>query len=174
MKILVQLAHPAHFHYYKNSIKQLQKDGHNVVLVLTTKDILETLVKDAGFEYTNIMVKSHKNSKIGYLYDMIVRCIRILLLSLKHKIDLLTGSTIEISLIGWFLRKPSINIGEDDAAVVQKYINMVAPFIDVRLTPVVCNDGKLEPHSVHYPSNMELGYLNPNHFNADNMRDAAA
>lgn len=167
MKILVQLAHPAHFHYYKNSIKQLQKDGHNVVLVLTTKDILETLVKDAGFEYTNIMVKSHKNSKIGYLYDMIVRCIRILLLTLKHKIDLLTGSTIEISLIGWLLRKPSINIGEDDAAVVQKYINMVAPFIDVRLTPVVCNDGKLEPHSVHYPSNMELGYLHPNHFKAD-------
>lgn len=167
MNILVQLAHPAHFHYYKNSIKQLQKDGHNVVLVLTTKDILETLVKDAGFEYTNIMVKSHKNSKIGYLYDMIVRCIRILLLSLKHKIDLLTGSTIEISLIGWLLRKPSINIGEDDAAVVQKYINMVAPFIDVRLTPVVCNDGKLEPHSVHYPSNMELGYLHPNHFTAD-------
>ena len=167
MNILVQLAHPAHFHYYKNSIKQLQKDGHNVVLVLTTKDILETLVKDAGFEYTNIMVKSHKNSKIGYLYDMIVRCIRILLLSLKHKIDLLTGSTIEISLIGWLLRKPSINIGEDDAAVVQKYINMVAPFIDIRLTPVVCNDGKLEPHSVHYPSNMELGYLHPNHFTAD-------
>lgn len=167
MNILVQLAHPAHFHYYKNSIKQLQKDGHNVVLVLTTKDILETLVKDAGFEYTNIMVKSHKNSKIGYLYDMIVRCIRILLLSLKHKIDLLTGSTIEISLIGWLLRRPSINIGEDDAAVVQKYINMVAPFIDVRLTPVVCNDGKLEPHSVHYPSNMELGYLHPNHFTAD-------
>ena len=167
MNILVQLAHPAHFHYYKNSIKQLQKDGHIVVLVLTTKDILETLVKDAGFEYTNIMVKSHKNSKIGYLYDMIVRCIRILLLSLKHKIDLLTGSTIEISLIGWLLRKPSINIGEDDAAVVQKYINMVAPFIDIRLTPVVCNDGKLEPHSVHYPSNMELGYLHPNHFTAD-------
>ena len=167
MNILVQLAHPAHFHYYKNSIKQLQNDGHNVVLVLTTKDILETLVKDAGFEYTNIMIKSHKNSKIGYLYDMIVRCIRILLLSLKHKIDLLTGSTIEISLIGWLLRRPSINIGEDDAAVVQKYINMVAPFIDVRLTPVVCNDGKLEPHSVHYPSNMELGYLHPNHFTAD-------
>lgn len=167
MKVLIQLAHPAHFHYYKNTIIQLQKNGHDVVIVLTTKDILETLVKDAGFAYTNIMTKSHKNSKIGYLYDMIVRCIRILLLCLKHKIDLLTGSTIEVSLIGWLLRKPSINIGEDDAAVVQKYIKMVAPFIDVRLTPIVCDDGKLESHSVHYPSNMELGYLHPNHFTAN-------
>lgn len=167
MKVLIQLAHPAHFHYYKNTIIQLQKNGHDVVIVLTTKDILETLVTDAGFAYTNIMTKSHKNSKIGYLYDMIVRCIRILLLCLKHKIDLLTGSTIEVSLIGWLLRKPSINIGEDDAAVVQKYIKMVAPFIDVRLTPIVCDDGKLESHSVHYPSNMELGYLHPNHFTAN-------
>lgn len=167
MNILIQLAHPAHFHYYKNSIRQLKKDGHNIVLVITTKDILETLVRDADFEYINIMVKSHKDAKGGYLYDMIVRCVRILYLCLKHKIDLLTGSTIEISLIGWLLRKPSINIGEDDAAVVQKYIKMVYPFIDVRLTPIVCNDGKLESHSVHYPSNMELGYLHPNHFIAD-------
>lgn len=164
MNVLIQLAHPAHFHYYKNTITQLQKDGHTILIVITTKDILETLVKDAGFDYINIMVKSHKNTKLGYLYDMILRCIRILFLCFKHKIDLLTGSTIEISLVGWLLRKPGINIGEDDAVVVQKYIKMVAPFIDVRLTPIVCNDGILEPHSVHYPSNMELAYLHPNHF----------
>jgi predicted glycosyltransferase len=44
---------------------------------------------------------------------------------------------------------------------------MVSPFIDVRLTPIVCDDGQLEPHSVHYPSNMELGYLHPNNFVPD-------
>ena len=164
MNILIQLAHPAHFYYYKNTIQTLKDKGHKVIIAITTKDILEKLLIDSNVPYVNIMKTTHKSSKIGYLFDMIVRCMRILNLCLKHKIDLLTGSTIEISMIGWFLRKPAINIGEDDAAVVQKYIKMVAPFIDVRLTPVVCNDGKLEPHSVHYPSNMELGYLHPNHF----------
>ena len=164
MNILIQLAHPAHFYYYKNTIKNLKADGHKVVMAITTKDILEKLLIDSNIPYVNILKTTHKNSKIGYLFDMIVRCARILFLCLKHRIDILTGSTIEISMIGWLLRRPSINIGEDDAAVVGKYIKMVAPFIDVRLTPVVCNDGKLEPHSVHYPSNMELGYLHPNHF----------
>ena len=167
MNVLIQLAHPAHFYYYKNTIKSLNEHGHKVVIAITTKDILEKLLIDSNVPYVNIMKTTHKSSKIGYLFDMVVRCIRILSLCLKHKIDILTGSTIEISMIGWLLRKPAINIGEDDAAVVQKYIKMVAPFIDVRLTPVVCNDGKLEPHSVHYPSNMELGYLHPNHFTAD-------
>ena len=164
MNILIQLAHPAHFYYYKNTINNLNADGHKVVIAITTKDILEKLLIDSNIPYVNIMKTTHKNSKIGYLFDMIVRCARILFLCLKHRIDILTGSTIEISMIGWLLRRPSINIGEDDAAVVGKYIKMVAPFIDIRLTPIVCNDGKLEPHSVHYPSNMELGYLHPNHF----------
>ena len=167
MKVLIQLAHPAHFYYYKNTIKSLNEHGHKVVIAITTKDILEKLLIDSNVPYVNIMKTTHKSSKIGYLFDMVVRCIRILSLCLKHKIDILTGSTIEISMIGWLLRKPAINIGEDDAAVVQKYIKMVAPFIDVRLTPEVCDDGALEPHSVHYPSNMELGYLHPNHFTAD-------
>lgn len=164
MNILIQLAHPAHFYYYKNTIKCLNNKGHKVVIAITTKDILEKLLIDSRIPYVNIMKKSHKKSKIGYFYDMLVRCLRVLFLCVRYKIDILTGSTIEISMIGWLLRKPSINIGEDDAAVVSKYIKLVAPFIDVRLTPIVCNDGELEPHSVHYPSNMELGYLHTNHF----------
>ena len=164
MNILIQLAHPAHFYYYKNSIQTLKSNGHKVIIAITTKDILEKLLIDSNVPYVNIMKKTHKTSKLGYLCDMIVRCIRILSLCIRHKINILTGSTIEVSLVGWLLRKPAINVGEDDASVVQKYIKMVKPFIDVRLTPVVCNDGILEPHSVHYPSNMELGYLHPNHF----------
>ena len=167
MNVLIQLAHPAHFYYYKNTIKSLSEHGHKVVIAITTKDILEKLLIDSNIPYVNIMKTTPKSSKIGYLFDMVVRCIRILSLCLKYKIDILTGSTIEISMIGWLLRKSAINVGEDDAAVVQKYIKMVAPFIDVRLTPVVCNDGQLELHSVHYPSNMELGYLHPNHFTAN-------
>ena len=167
MNILLQLVHPAHFHYYRNTIDNLKQKGHNVVIAITTKDILETIVKDAGYEYINVMPVSHKSTKIGYLYDMIMRNLRILHLCLKHKIDILTGSSIEISQIGWLLRKPSINIGEDDASVVGKYINAIAPFVDVRLTPDTCNNGKITKKSVHHPGYLELGYLHPNHFTPD-------
>lgn len=164
MNILVQLVHPAHFHYYRNAINNWKNDGHNVIIAITTKDILEELVKSTGLPYVNVMPISHKSSKIGYLYDMIMRDWRIFKLCLKHKIDILTGSSIEISHIGWLLIKPAINIGEDDAAVVNKYVNAIAPFVDCRLTPDTCNNGKIENRSVHHPGYLELAYLHPNHF----------
>ena len=167
MNILVQLVHPAHFHYYRKTIDDLKQKGHKVVIAITTKDILEKIVNDAGYEYINVMPVSHKSTKIGYLYDMIMRNLRILHLCVKHKIDILTGSSIEISQIGWLLRKPSINIGEDDANIVGKYINAIAPFVDVRLTPDTCNNGKITNKSVFHPGYLELGYLHPNHFTAD-------
>lgn len=164
MNILVQLVHPAHYYYYKIVVERLRKDGHRVFIAITTKDILEELVKDAGWEYENVMLISHKGLKIGYFYDMCARNWRILKMCKKNKVDLLTGSSVEISQIGWLLRKPSINIGEDDACIVPKYTNAIAPFLDVRVTPDSCDNGKIEPKSIHYSGFLKLAYLHPNVF----------
>lgn len=167
MNILIQMVHPAHYYYYRDTIANLKRDGHNVFVAITTKDMLESLVRDAGLEYVNIQPVSHKKSKIGFMWDMMLREWRMIKLCLKHHIDLLTGSTVEVSTVGWLLRKHEINIGEDDASVVGKYINTIAPFVQTRLTPVSCNNGKIEPKSVHYPGFLKLAYLHPHMFTAD-------
>ena len=167
MNILIQMVHPAHYYYYKNVIPRLQADGHKIVVVITTKDMLEDLVRKAGLEYVNIQPVSHKKSKIGFVWDMAIREWRMIKLCLKYHIDLLTGSTVEVSTVGWLLHKHEINIGEDDATVVGKYINVIAPFVKTRLTPKSCNNGKIEPKSVHYPGFLKLAYLHPHVFTAD-------
>ena len=164
MNILIQLVHPAHYYYYKNVISNLQRDGHKVIVAITTKDLLETLVREAGLKYVNIQPIVHRSNKLGFLWDMLMREIRMIHLCLKHNADLLTGSTVEVSTVGWLLRRYEINIGEDDAAVVGKYINAIAPFVQTRLTPTSCNNGKIEPKSVHYPGFLKLAYLHPNVF----------
>ena len=164
MNILIQMVHPAHYYYYRDTIANLKRDGHKVFVAITTKDMLEDLVRDAGLEYVNIQPVSHKKSKIGFMWDMMLREWRMIKLCLKHHIDLLTGSTVEVSTVGWLLRRYEINIGEDDATVVGKYINAIAPFVQTRLTPVSCNNGKIEPKSVHYPGFLKLAYLHPNVF----------
>lgn len=164
MNILIQLGHPAHYYYYKNIQKRLENDGHKVFLVITSKDILEDLLVAAGLQYVNILPKSHKKTKIGYLLDMLVRDFRILKICFINRIDLLTGSTVEISQIGWLLRKPAINIGEDDAHIVPKYTKAIAPFLDVRVTPDSCNNGRLKSKSIHYCGFLKLAYLHPNVF----------
>ena len=167
MNILIQLGHPAHFHLYKNVGKRLMADGHQVLFVIKTKDILETLLKDAGLPYVNINQRTHRGSKFGVLWDMIVRDIRLIRLCRKHKIDLLTGSTPDIAHAGWWLRKWRVNTGEDDMAVVPLFGKVAGPFVQVYAVPTVCDTGALEPKTVHYPSYHELAYLHPNHFTPD-------
>ena len=54
MNIGLFLGHPAHFHMLKNAAQALIADGHKVYFVIKQKDILEDLLQDAGFEYTQI------------------------------------------------------------------------------------------------------------------------
>ena len=168
MNILIQLVHPAHYYYYRDTINNLKRDGHKVVIAIVKKDMLEDILKEDGVEYVDICPVSHKKwGKSGLIFDMILRDLRMLRLTLKNRIDLITGSTIETAHIGWLLRKPNINIGEDDAAVVMKYIKNIKPFVGVRLTPDCCNNGPIESKSVHFPSYFKTAYLRPGYFTAN-------
>ena len=167
MNILIQLSHPAHFHLYKNVARNFMRDGHKVFILIKTKDILEDLLKQSGLPYYNILKEAHRKSKFGMLWDMLVRDWRILRFVKKHKIDLLTGSTVEVAQVGWLTRKYRVNTGEDDMNVVPLFPKMAGPFMGTILSPRVCNNYSLEPYSVKYESYHELAYLHPNHFQAD-------
>lgn len=164
MNILIQLSHPAHFHLYKNVAKNLMNDGHQVFIIIKTKDILEDLLKEAGLPYYNILHHAHRKSKMGVLYDMLLRDWRILWFCKKNNIHLLTGSTPEVAHVSWLLGKYSVNTGEDDMAVVPAFAKVAGVFLQSFISPIVCDSGNLEYKSVHYPSYHELAYLHPNHF----------
>lgn len=167
MNVLIQLSHPAHFHLYKNAAHNLVKGGHKVFILIKTKDILEDLLKQSGLPYYNILKEAHRKSKLGMFWDMLVRDWRILRFVKKNKIDLLTGSTVEVAQVGWLTRKYRVNTGEDDMNVVPLFPKMAGPFMGTILSPRVCNNYSLEPFSVKYESYHELAYLHPNHFEAD-------
>lgn len=168
MNVLIEIVHPAHFYYYRDTIANLKRDGHKVIVAIVTKDVLEDVVRQSGVEYVNICPKPHKKyGKIGVAYDMVMRDIKMLWLAVRHRVDIITGSTIETAHIGWLLRKPNINIGEDDAAVVMKYIKQIKPFVGIRLTPDCCDNGPIEPKSIHFPGYYKTAYLRPGYFTAD-------
>jgi len=167
MNILIQLGHPAHYHLYKNVIKNLNSSGHKTFVLIKTKDILQELLENDGIPYYNILPKGRKNTKFGILLGILVRDYRIFKFSIKHKINLLTGSTVEVAHIGWLLNRDSIVTGEDDAAVVPAFGKIAFPFIKELLTPECCNNGNFDSRSIKYNSYHELAYLHPNHFTHD-------
>lgn len=167
MKILVQLSHPAHFHLYKNAIVNWQKDGNEVFVLIKSKDILEELMQKSGIPYYNILPVAHRKSKYGILLDMFVREWRMIGFVKKHKIDMLTGSTVEVAHVSWLLRKFSVNTGEDDMSVVPAFAKVARNTIQSYLAPIVCDNGVYEEKSTKYNGYHELAYLHPNHFAPD-------
>lgn len=164
MNVLIQLSHPAHFHLYKNVAKNLMDDGHKVFILIKTKDILEDLLKQSGLPYYNILKEAHRKNEMGILWDMIVRDWRMFQFVRKNKIDLLTGSTPEVAQVGWLTRKYRINTGEDDMRIVPLFQKLAGPFIQTLMSPITCDNGKLESKSVHYAGFHKLAYLHPKQF----------
>ena len=167
MNVLIQLSHPAHFHLYKIVAKNLMVDGNKVLFVIKSKDILETLLQNAGLPYVNINQHAHRGSKLGILWDMFVREWRIIKLCRKHKIDLITGSTPETAHVSWLLRIHGVNTGEDDLDVVPAFKKIAGPVIQCFVAPDPCDAGPVENRIAHYPGYHELAYLHPNHFTPD-------
>lgn len=167
MNILIQLAHPAQFHLFKNTAKELVAHGHQVHFIIKSKDILEQLLEESELPYCNILPQSHRKNAVGMALDMLIRDWRILRYAIRHKIDILLGSPVELAHVGWLLRRHRINFGEDDAAIVMPYIRLGGHFMQTYLTPVSCNIGPLEPKAIHYQGFHKLAYLHPNRFIPD-------
>lgn len=167
MNILLQLSHPAHYHLFKHTVGELIDHGHQVHILIKTKDILEDLLQNSGLPYCNILPNAHRHSKLGIGWDMLVRDWRMIQYVYRHNIDILIGSTCEVAQVGWLTRRMRINFGEDDASIVPLYFKSIHPFAQCILSPVSCNNGDLESRTIHYRGFHKLAYLHPNRFHAD-------
>lgn len=162
MRVLFQLGHPAHFHLFKNTIADLQRDGHETFILIRKKDILEDLLKESGMPYINILPSGKKS-----VFTLMLRLWRVFWFTLTHRVNILIGSTPEVAQVAWLLRRRSVVMAEDDASIVPQFIKVVKPFVDNYLSPVSCNNGVLERATTHYEGFHKLAYLHPNRFTPD-------
>ena len=63
--INIYLGHPAHYHLFKNVIKNLKADGYEVDVLIKKKENLEQLLQNDGVPYYNILREGRKDSKFG-------------------------------------------------------------------------------------------------------------
>lgn len=167
MNILIYLGHPAQYHFIKNTARQLLKDGHQVKMLMKTKDILENLLQEDGWEYENIQPSYRKNSKSAILSASFKRTWAVLKAARKFKADILVGTDSSIAQAGWLLRKPAITTLEDDIDVIGNLARLTYPFTTHIVVPRPCRVGKWEKKKVPYDGYMKLAYLHSNYFTPD-------
>lgn len=167
MKILVYIAHPAQYHFYKYIIKDLQSHGHTIKLLIKSKDIVETLLREENTSYENVLPEGRGDQLSSMFFSMLKRDYRVFKIAYKFKPDLYLGSDTCMSHVGFLFRKPSFVIGEDDYAVVKKLAWMMLPFSTLIISPKECNMGPWEYKKIAFPGYMKLAYLHPDVFIPD-------
>lgn len=170
MKILFYLGHPAHFHLFKNVIKKLQSNNHDVSIALKKRDVLIQLVENEGWKYYNLYPKERKDAKLAIASSLLKRDFELLKIVIRNRQNLMVGTSPDITHIGKLLNIPSIVVNEDDADVVPLFAKMAYPFATSILVPSTCKVGKWKDKATFYEGYHELSYLHPKYFNADKLK----
>jgi len=170
MRFLFFLGHPAHFHLFKNIIKALQKKQHNVIVLIKSKDILETLCVSEGLVYQNIYKKARGESKLAIAKSFFYKYLRIGKVIKDFKPNILLGSEPTLAHLGKFFNIPSFIFSEDDVEIIPQFAKIAYPFVDVIISPYSCNAGKWNNKKISYNGYHKLAYLHPSVFKPDKSK----
>ena len=167
MKVLFMISHPAHFHMFRYTIENLQKDGHQVVNVIRPKDVLEQLCIDANLPFYKVKDRPKKWGMFGLAIFLIEKIIEVLHIARKEKPDILIGSDGVLAVVGKLLRIPAFECYEDDGEAIALYAKMFFPIYTGLICPKCCSAWKWNHKKIAYPSYQEFGYLYPSQFTPD-------
>jgi uncharacterized protein len=165
MKYLFFFVHPSKFHVFRNTINFLIKNGHQVKILITSKDVLEDLIKTEEWDYVNIFPEGRKIKFIHPYISAAINTIRTVYRISKYthdKYDLfITDDLLVVN--GWYRKIPTILFQDDDVTAVPES-EILHYFTKYILTQEYSNMGKNSHKKIPMRSFKELGYLHPNKF----------
>jgi uncharacterized protein len=169
MKILFFFVHPSKVHVFKHTINQLIDKGHHVDITITSKDVLEDLVKLQGWNYTNIFPEGRKITGIPTLVGAGINAVRTIFRLLKYlkgkKFDLFITDDLLVT-VGRLKGVPGISFLDDDLAVVPEAAFLLKSATHI-LAPSCTQVGRYSHKKIGFRGYKELAYLHPNHFTPD-------
>jgi len=160
LRVVVDIGHPAHVHFFKNTIWSLEKKGHKVIVVSRDKDVVVDLLNAYGIPHT--VLSKVRPGKVHLLEEWFIREYKLLQISQKFNPDVLMGIlSPTVAQVSWMLRKKSIIFNDTEHAVLAQKITY--PFCDIICTPscYLKEDGKKQ---LRYSGYHELAYLHPSYF----------
>lgn len=160
MRIIIDIAHPAHIHYFRNFAKTMEKRGHEYLMTLREKDII---IKLADYYNLKYKIRSNSNkeslSKLDYALTSIKNLYYI---SKEFNPDIFIDmGTIFSAPIAKFLGVP--HIAFDDTEVAYKARLLFMPFNSFILTPQ-CFRKNIGRKHIRFSGYMELFYLHDKQF----------
>lgn len=165
MKVLIDIGHPAHVHYFKYTIEKLKDNGYTVIVVAREKEITFDLLKAYNIPY--ISRGKGKHTLAGKFFYLFYGTWRILQAAYKNKTDcFLSFASPYNALATLFYRKPNITFDDTEHNVFNHRIYI--PFSDVILTPEYFKKSFGKNH-FRFRGTMDSAYLHPAYFKAKDV-----
>ncbi len=160
MRLIIDIGHPGHVHYFKNLYWNLKAHGHNILIFARDKEVSFKLLHHYKMPF--ISRGKGRKSLVGKLIFLLYASTLIYRLGHKFKPDLIISfSSPYASLAAFFLRCPNIILDDTEVGRFERCI--YKPLANLIITPKAF---KMDLGSKHFRFDgfMELSYLLPAYF----------
>jgi hypothetical protein len=161
MRIIVDINHPGHVHFFKNFIWEAGRRGHQVLITASDKDIALNLLEEYGFEYENM--GTYGSSFASKLFNLFILDWRMLKTVRRFKPDICMGIASARAAHAAFLSPGVKSYIFDDTDHATWQIAAYRRFADKIFIPD-CFKGELKGPVTRYAGFHELAYLHPVYF----------
>jgi predicted glycosyltransferase len=164
MRVLFDMGHPAHVHLFRNIIKNLKQDGHEVKITARDKEVTLALLRSYGLEYENRGAMYH--GMLNKAFGMLSIDYALYRIAKKFRPDLLIGvHNPYIAHAGFLLRKPAVIFTDTENVKIASLITY--PFVQCILTPPFFRE-RIDPKKhIIIKGFKETAYLHPKYFTPD-------
>ncbi len=167
MRILIDILHPAHVHFFRNFHAEMTERGHEVFITARDKDRSVELLRAYDLPYREI---SQQKDGYGLAVEMGQRTARLMRVMRAVRPDVMTGIMgPSIAVAGRLLGVPSVVFYDTEFATQTNRV--VFPLAHSVCTPD-CYQAKVRGRHRQYRGYHELAYLHPNRFQPDPARVA--
>lgn len=164
MKVLFDLNHPAHVHFFRQPMALLKARGCDIVVASRAKDVAIPLLDELGIAHEPLSAQSDKGA-LGMARELVARDLALYRLVRRCRPDVMAaiGGTF-IAHVGWPSRIPSLVFYDTENASLQ---NAITYPLAHRVIVPRCYRGWVPRSHLRYDGYHELSYLRPNRFAPD-------
>jgi len=163
MRLLVDVLHPGHVHFFRHVINELTERDDEVLVTARQKEVAVELLEAYGIPH--VVLSNQATGAVGLSAEWATRTARLASAALKFSPDVLVGIMgVSIAPVGRLLRRPALVFYDTEVATQTN--RFVYPMASSVITPD-CYAAPVRGSHVTYPGYHELAYLHPDRFTPD-------
>lgn len=164
MRIIVDINHPAHVHFFREFIREMSRRGHDVTITASDKDVALDLLRAYGISFHHLgtygetlMRKAMRLPLLSYRMFQVAR---------RERAEVIMGIGSFRAAHAARLLPSCKSLVFTDTEHAKEQIALYRPFADAIYTPT-CFRGNLGRNHYRYQGYHELAYLHPSRFEPD-------